>query len=359
MKLATAFLQHGRERQQQIERGQLVARLLAGTWRKAPPAPTGTAAEWAEISELLIRSGVAGLAWRRVRDTALRSTAFAQRLQQAYRHEALQVALHERSLQQALALLRQAGVEPLLVKGWAIARLYPEPGLRPYCDIDLCVAPEQYAAAQAALQSPAAQGSNVDLHAGFGKFYDRQPAALFARSQLVRLGEVEVRVLAPEDHLRFLCLHLLRHGAVRPLWLCDIAVALENRPADFNWDWCLGAARQQADGIACVLGLAQQLFGVAVEGTPVEQRAAQLPSWLLPTVWQAWGTPYHSPLQVAAFLRQPVSLWHELPRHWPNTIMATMTVRAPFNEWPRWPFQLSHVAVRAASLLAQLVGTRG
>ena len=146
----------------------------------------------------------------------------------------MQTALRERSLQQAISLLRQAGVEPVLVKGWAIARLYPEPGLRPYCDIDLCVLPEQYAAAKAALQSHTAQGCDVDLHAGFGKFCERQTAAILERSQLVRLGEVEVRVLAAEDHLRFLCLHLLRHGAVRPLWLCDIAVLLENRPAQFN-----------------------------------------------------------------------------------------------------------------------------
>jgi len=29
------------------------------------------------------------------------------------------------------------GVEPILGKGWAIARLYPERGMRPYGDIDL------------------------------------------------------------------------------------------------------------------------------------------------------------------------------------------------------------------------------
>ena len=45
---------------------------------------------------------------------------------------------------------------------------------------------------------------------------------------------LDVRVLSPEDDLRFLCLHLLRHGAVQPLWLCDICVLLEARANDFR-----------------------------------------------------------------------------------------------------------------------------
>ncbi len=52
------------------------------------------------------------------------------------------------------------------------------------------------------------------------------------RSQLVNLDGVDVRVPGLEDHLGILCLHLLHHGAFRPLWLCDIAAALETRPAE-------------------------------------------------------------------------------------------------------------------------------
>jgi hypothetical protein len=70
---------------------------------------------------------------------------------------------------------------------------------------------------------------------------------LFARSQLVPLGDSQIRILGDEDHLRIICLHLLRSGAWRPLWLCDVAVALETLSPDFDWDICLGRDPRQAD----------------------------------------------------------------------------------------------------------------
>jgi len=36
---------------------------------------------------------------------------------------------------------------------------------------------------------------------------------LFARSQLITLGQTEVRILCAEDHLRVICFHLMREGA--------------------------------------------------------------------------------------------------------------------------------------------------
>lgn len=335
-------------------RGALVAQLMAGTWRNEPEPPIVSADELDEIAPLLLRSGAAGLAWRRIRDYSLRACSAARQLQQAYRIYSLEAALHERRLKHVIAVMRSFGAEPVLVKGWAIARLHREPGLRPYCDLDLCVLPDHYAAARAALRSPETGGGTVDLHPGFGKFYERQADQIFARSQLVSLGNLEVRVLGPEDNLRFLSLHLLRHGAVRPLWLADIAVLLESRTNDFDWDRCLSGSRRQADWVACAIGLAHHLLGADVRGIPVETRAAHLPSWLVSPVLKAWGTPCETPRQVASFLRHPISLSRELLRHWPNPIEATMTVEGSFNEVPRLPYQLRHVLSRAKALFSQL-----
>src|SRR5262249_50823343 len=162
-------------------------------------------------------------AWHSLRETRLRNCSAAIQLHQAYRLHSLQAAISEQSLRQVIPALRSFGVEPVLVKGWATARLYPEPGLRPYCDLDLCVSQDQYAAARAALKELETVGALIDLHLGFGKFYERETDRVFDRTQLIRLGDIDVRVLCPEDDLRFLCLHLLRHGAIRPLWLADIA----------------------------------------------------------------------------------------------------------------------------------------
>ena len=338
-------------------RGRRVAGLLADAWRSAPTPPVHSEKELAEIAPLLLRAGGAGLAWRKVRHSELEASTVAEEFQQAYRFQSIQAALQQRHLKEVIPMLRGIGVEPVLVKGWAIARLYSEPGLRPYADLDLCVLPDQYAKARAALEEPPC---NVDLHLGFGKFYDRQTDDIFARTQLVKLGDLDVRVLSAEDHLRFLCLHLLRHGAVRPLWLCDIAVLVETRAADFDWDRCLSGSRRQADWVACSIGLAHQLLEVDVEGTPVARRAQRLPSWLVPAVLKAWGTPFHSVGQIAIYLRRPWrargGLGKELPRHWPNPIEATMTLKGPFNELPRLPFQIGHLFSRTAALLAQLCG---
>jgi hypothetical protein len=170
---------------------------------------------------------------------------------------------------------------------------------------------------------------------------------------LARLDDLEVRVLAAEDHLRFLCTHLLRHGAVRPLWLCDIAVAIETRSANFDWDRCLSGSRRIADWVACAVGLTHQLIGLDVDATPVARRAKNLPRWLIPAVLKEWEVPLHFNDQVVNYLRHPVDLLKELPRHWPNPIVATTTLVGPFNELPRWPFQLGHVFSRSLALLKQ------
>ncbi|MFY9555703.1 MAG: nucleotidyltransferase family protein [Blastocatellia bacterium] len=342
-------------------RGELVAQALAGAWRSSPAAPTNTARELEEISTLLLKSGAAGLAWCKVRQSELRFSSAADHFHQAYRLQSLQAALHERSLKHVIPFLRDIGIEPMLVKGWSIARLYPEVAMRPYDDLDLCVLPDHYKTAKEALKGIEGLGTNVDLHVGFGKFYDHRTDDIFACSRLVKLGDINVRVLCPEDNLRYLCMHLLRHGAVRPLWLCDIAVALESRTNEFDWDRCLGGLRREAEWVACAIGLASCLLGVDIERTPIANQEQKLPRWLTKAVLRDWGIPFRSPRQVHAMLRQPFRLLSELPKellsHWPNPIEATMTLRGPLNWVPRLPFQIGHVISRSVALGSELIGT--
>ncbi|MEN3334880.1 MAG: hypothetical protein V7641_4245, partial [Blastocatellia bacterium] len=209
------------------DNGALVAKALVGAWRSDPPALDFTVEELNEVAPLLLGSGAGALGWWRVRHSHLQTSPVACELQQAYRFHAIRAALHEREIQEVITLLRLADVEPILVKGWAMARLYPETALRPYGDIDLCFRPEQYPKAVAVMRNPEYHKYHVDLHEGFAKLDDLPADQLCAASQIVSLGEIDVRVLSLEDHLRILCIHLLRHGAFRPIWLCDIAAALE------------------------------------------------------------------------------------------------------------------------------------
>ncbi len=342
--------------------GKLVATALAGAWRASPPPPLSPAA-LIEVTPLLLGTGAGGLGWWRVRSSELRTSAAALELRQAYRLYTLQAGRQERQIVQAITLLRSAGVEPLLVKGWAVARLYPERGLRPYGDIDLCVRPEQHAAAVAALAAPAAalaapatETVVVDLHKGLPELHRPSLDDVYGRSQLVPLGDVDVRILGPEDHLRYMCIHMLRHGAYRALWLCDIAVALESLPKGFDWGYLLRGDRRRAGWVASTVCLAHQLLGARLDGIPAVERARHLPRWLLPSVLSQWSVEEHymaSPSMAYSFLH-PAQLLRALRQRWPNPIQATVGVGGPFNGLPRLPFQLLECVLRTTHFLTQV-----
>jgi len=335
----------------------IMLRVLSTAWRAAPLELEISAEELEQVVPLLLESGVAALAWRRLRHSHAQaaSAESAHQLEQAYRLHTLRAAVHERDIQRTLTILRAAGVEPILVKGWASARLYAEQGLRPYGDIDLCVQPEQYARARAALDLEARKDCEVDLHRAFTRLDERGWDELYARSQLLKLERVEVRVPCPEDHLRILCFHFLREGAWRPLWLCDIAAALESRPEDFDWELFLGKSPRRRDWYACAIVLAHQLVGANTDGVPASVLMKRLPGWFVPTVLGEWERPlmrhrYRSPMKIMA-RHAPVEALKNLRYHWPNGIEGTIGLKGPFNELPRLPFQVGNGILRTARFL--------
>ena len=338
----------------------LVASLVAGAWRASPPPPPPSLslADLTEVTPLLLRTGAASLAWWRVRSSELGTSEVAHELRQAYRLYTLQAGRQERQIVQAITRLRSAGVEPLLVKGWAVARLYAQRGLRLYGDIDLCVRPEQYASAVAALAAPGggAEPVIVDLHAGLWQLHRPSLDDVYERTQLVPLGDFEVRILGPEDHLRYICVHMLQHGAYRSMWLCDIAVLLESLPDGFDWGYLLRGDPRPANWVASAVCLAHQLLGARLDGVPLAERDRRLPRWLLPAVLSQWSKEDHymdSP-SMAYSLRHPAQLPKALRLRWPNPIQATVRVGGSFNEVPRLPFQLWECVLRAVHFITQV-----
>jgi hypothetical protein len=248
-------------------------------------------------------------------------------------------------------LLRVFGVDPLLVKGWASARLYAEPGLRPYGDLDLCIAPEQVENTQTVL-SRYPQFGAIDLHEGAPDLPDRTWPQLWARSRLAPLGSAQVRILGPEDHLRLIALHLIRHGAWRPLWLCDVAAALEARPPDFDWDYCLSGRRRLSAWVLAAIGLACRLLDARLDHPPLEARANDLPGWLVHTVLWRWGAG-RTRKPIAYYLRHPVEGVEELLYDGLNPIKATLRLAVR----PRGYGLL--LAVQLAAFLARVVEIPG
>jgi hypothetical protein len=254
----------------------------------------------------------------------------------------------EERLAVAVSRLRAASLSPLLAKGWAVARLYPRPGLRPYGDLDLYVRPSEYAAARAEID--AMPGIAVDLHCGLPDLDERDHEAVLGRAARESVAGVDVLMLRPEDHLRLLCRHLLRHGASRPVWLCDVALLLETYGPGLAWDLVLAGSRRRREAVLAVLGLAGALLGADVSGTPAATLSGSLPPWLVPTLLKQWGEGVGHREPLATCLSRPATLRAELRRHWPNAVEASAALDAPFDDRPRFPLQLAHVVQRGAQL---------
>jgi hypothetical protein len=341
--------------------GSLVARVLSTAWRPNPHATDFSVNELAEVLPLLLGSGAGALSWHRVKQSELQSSPAGLELQQAYRHHTLEAARHERDIRVVLKLLRENDVEPILIKGWSIARLYPVKGMRPYDDTDLVIPSDRYLIAEKVIKEQKLTEFSVDLHYGVEEFGYGNDDTFFEHSRLIRLGEVYVRVPGPEDSLRISCLHLLQHGAFRPLWLCDVAVAVESRESNFDWDRCLGSDKRTTDWIACTIGLAHQLLGARVDDTPVRHRAQNLPGWMIPTVLKLWEKPFaihHGVARhrapMASYFRNPSGLLRDIRTRWPNPIEATINLHGAFNELPRLPYQVGDCIARATRFAFRL-----
>lgn len=258
-----------------------------------------------------------------------------------------------KGIESIICALNSAGIESMLVKGLAAAQLYGDEGLRPYVDVDVCVAQRQVPAAQAVLRRLSDTGVTIDLHREFATLGGGDWTEIYSRSQWMRLGDSDVRGPSAEDHLRILSIHMLREGAWRPLWLCDVAAAVESRPANFDWNICVGRSRQTSNWINCALKLAHELLGANITGTPAADDDMPLPQWLTGTVLNEWGARapsmtlrHQSPM--ASHLRSPGTLLPGFRARWPNPIEGTIVSRGLFNDLPRFPFQLTAYMMRGA-----------
>jgi len=326
--------------------GELVAKVLYGAWRPNPPELETCEEEIEAVTPQLLGSGAGALGWHRIRGSKFRTSSVAFKLQQAYRLQTLYAGLHEAEIEQVINMLAADGVEPLLIKGPVAAALYPELGLRPYGDLDLCFDPGQHQMAVSILSAQGGNASSVDVHDGFDAVYGLSFSEVLARAATIKVGKVMVGVPCFEDHLRILCIHFLKHGAWRPLSLCDIAAALESRQGEIDWDRCLGRDKRIINWVSSAIGLAHQLLGACLSGVPLLAGAKKLPRWLAAAVLKQWERPYpqsnETPESLRVNLREPSLLKSEILKRWPNPIKATMYFEGSFNELPRLPFQLGN-----------------
>lgn len=339
--------------------GSLAARVLTGAWRAHPPALELDGPAVDSAASYLLGFGGAELLWYRIRGNVPDDAVSGARLQEVYRYASVHVRLHETEVERVFTVLNRAGIEAILIKGWSVARFYPDPGVRPYVDIDLLVDPADEARAQAVLLANDCEKYFVELHPG-PKHLDDQPIAdWFARSMTVPLGDTMIRVPRHEDHLRALCVHWLHHGAVRAAGLCDIGLFVERFGADMDWDLCLRGSRQRAGWISTVVSLAHRLLQADVNATPLASAHERLPPWIERTVLKIWDDPLGRgaviPPPLRASFVHPLRAVRELRGRWPpNPFHATVELHGGLNRYPRWPYQTANFLARTGRYLAKL-----
>lgn len=259
----------------------------------------------------------------------------------------------ERQIENAFKFFRKNQIEPVLLKGWAASRKYPEKYQRFFSDIDLAVAPDLYGKALKLVEE---NQLLIDLHCGLRHLDKVEWSVLFENSVLVKLDESEIRVLSEEDHLRVLCVHWLIDGGAYKDKLWDIFYAVENRSETFEWEKCLNTvSSNRRVWIIYTIGLAHKYLDLSIADLPFEKEARQIPVWLIKTVEREWKSsvklrPIHTCLND----------WREVFRQVikrvpPNPIQSTVEMEGSFDEGLRAKYQIKSVLSRITPSLERIV----
>lgn len=268
----------------------------------APPAgePKRAVADvrnWEGVVALAARHGVVGY----LRQAATRTVApvpvpeTARTLLQAATLSVLARTLQlDAELQRVVAALAEAGQPVIVLKGPVLARtIYSNAALRPYTDVDVTVQDRHEAASANVLRElgfaerfPAsrqwwqAHGHHVHEGAALHRVFfgsGQTEALVELHTDPLQLGlrptceaarwqrAVPVPnlpgalMLAPEDQLVQLSVHVHKHGFSRLIWLKDLDLMVRAYEGRLDWDLVQSVAR--AEGVGASVWLALQLAG--------------------------------------------------------------------------------------------------
>lgn len=265
----------------------------------------------------------------------------------------LQTQIQEQRIEKVFKVFREAGFEPILIKGWSAARYYPEPNSRLSADTDIAVKPADFLECEALLRQQSIGG--VDLHCGLRHLDTVSWNDLFANSKLIKLNKTEVRVLCPEDHLRILCVHWLTDGGVSKDRLRDVLYLIQTHSKDFDWGKCLDKVSEiRRHWIICTVGLAVKYLGLETKNEEINNVAKNLPAWLSQTVENEWNSGVSlKPLQNC--LNSRGEFFEQLRKRIPpNPIQATIDMEGRFDEGSRIFYQLGSFLLRVKPSLKRI-----
>jgi hypothetical protein len=273
--------------------------------RRAPLPPLDSPDLWPTVVELAIKHGVGPLVWEalsRSPEVAVPPPARDSLVAQVMRSSATRL-LCEKTLADAVRILRARGIEVIVLKGPTVAHsVYPRPELRLYHDLDLLCRVSDYHELRRVLvesgytsagthesrgtheelaRKPSASESHsvraffdpsgdakLEIHFDAMQLglVDRHAEDFWRQSRTRVIGGVEIRELAPEHQFLHLALHAHRHCYSRLSWLVELDVLVRRGLDSMDWDRVVEVARGEGIGTALRHAL---LTLRAVLGTPM------------------------------------------------------------------------------------------
>ena len=253
----------------------------------------------------------------------------------------------ELGIVEAFELFRSNDIEPILIKGWAAARNYPEDRSRFFGDVDLAFPASQY---DKAIQVSAANPNllvAIDFHREFRHLDTVAWETAFARSELFNVDRRQDTSAVSGGPFASPVVHWLNDGGAYKERLWDIYYAVANRPPDFDWDLCLGsvsATRQK--WIKTAIAIARKYLSLDSAGLPFEVDIESIPKWMSKCLEKEWSTDIRL-IPLEACVRQPkILITQILKRLPPNPIEATIEVEGEMDDRWRLPYQIGSMRKR-------------
>lgn len=305
--------------------------------------------DWDEVVAGAERHGLGPILYRRLSQERLLDCIppeITMKLKMDFMRTAALAVRFSVELERLIARLNLNGIEPVILKGAALAEtIYEDPALRPYSDIDLLIKEEDWPLFRSALRELGfePQGRDCptlpyrlttsDMHDHWFSFRDSKgpmieckfdPLELGLRMKTLdtvwertvefNVGLSRARKLSINDELVMLCVHLNRHGYRRLIWLVDIVKFVDANKDVIDWDRVYKTARAEKvlPSVFYTLKYVNELLGGDV---PNDVLWSLRPSRIKSLVWQVfWPRPkvisFTGPHEAALVFRKRFSsIW--------------------------------------------------
>ena len=256
--------------------------------------------DWGNVTRQALEHGLGPLLHRRLVDSS-GSIAVPPAIFDTLRRSSLTNLAHNLRLlhacARAISLLQIRDIPAIVLKGAHLGEIvYENPGLRPMADIDIMVRKKDFSAAEQILGDndllPETSSTPVDLRWMLDTSLRAELIDLdsvWERARQARIGNAGALVLAPEDLILHLCVHISSHHLLGPsglLGLVDLRTCIRHYQRDLDWEALVARARlwQCTRPTALCLTLSRDLFwadlpeGVLSRLTP-EGIAPEVTEW--------------------------------------------------------------------------------